>query len=385
MTAIETLQLTDFRCYEQAQLTGLAAGPVVLYGANGAGKTNILEAISLLAPGRGLRGAKVNEMQRRDSDFTARGWAVSAQLQTLYGGIRIGTGRDPATEKRLIRINGEKARGQNALAEYVSCVWLTPQMDRIFIESPGTRRRFLDRLVFVFDPRHAGRITRYDSALAQRSKILKEQGAQADKIWLEALETTMAEAGVAIAAARLDFVQRLQKACDRADGAEAYFFPRAYLAVTGALEELLAQASALEVEELFKYQLCESRQRDSFTGGAATGAHKSDLAVWYAAKDMPADQCSTGEQKALLVGIILAHGRLIAAERGAPPLFLLDEVAAHLDEERRAGLYDLLLALTAQVWLTGTDKSLFAALGARGQYFRVENSRVEPVVCGRAA
>jgi len=426
MAFIKEITLTGFRCYEGAQLSGLQPGPLVLYGPNGAGKTNILEAVSLLSPGRGLRGAKVGEIQRLiaappltpplaggdssapfagtrssvplaggDSSFhpPASGgagggdmppWSISAKLETLYGETQVGTGRDADKERRLVRINGAPAKGQNALAEYLACVWLTPQMDRLFIEAAGTRRRFLDRLVFAFDASHAGRITRYENALSQRARLLKEQE-RPDPAWLEGLEAGMAETGVAIAAARLDFAQRLQKACDRAAGAEEAFFPRARLQITGTIEELLARAPALEVEEMFRYQLRETRPRDAVAGGAATGPHRSDLAVRYAAKDMPADLCSTGEQKALLIGIILAHGRLIAAERGAPPLLLLDEVAAHLDEQRRAALYDLLLAMKAQVWLTGTDRSLFDALGPRGQYFAVRDSRIEAAAQEQAA
>lgn len=406
MSHIASLNLANFRSYESAALDGLRAGPVVLSGPNGAGKTNILEALSLLTPGRGLRGAKVTEIQRcylpphppatrtpsphggegRGEGAAIEGegiqaWAVSAVAQTQYGETKLGTGRDPQTDKRIVRVNGEAAKAQAALAEYLSVVWLTPQMDRLFLDAAGTRRRFLDRLVFAFDPGHAGRVTRHENAMSQRSKILKENP-YPDPAWLDALEATMAETGVAIAAARLDFAARLQAACDRADDAH---FPRARLAVSGTIDGLLIRAPALEVEELFKYQLKQTRAHDTQTGGAATGPHKSDLRVRYAAKDMPADQCSTGEQKALLIGIVLAHARLIAAERGEPPILLLDEVAAHLDESRRAGLYELLLALKVQAWLTGTDASLFAALGDRAQRFEVKGGIINALRHERAA
>lgn len=372
MSHVASLHLANFRSYERAGLGGLHAGPVVLYGPNGAGKTNILEALSLLTPGRGLRGAKVPEIQRCYVSSDGQGWAVSAIVETPYGETKLGTGRDFSTDKRMIRINGETAKAQAALAEYLSVVWLTPQMDRLFLDAAGTRRRFLDRLVFSFDPGHAGRVTRYENAMSQRSKVLKEHD-HPDPVWLEALESTMAETGIAIAAARADFVNRLQSACDRADDAH---FPRARMQISGTIDELLTRAPALEVEELFKYQLKQTRMQDSQTGGAATGPHKSDLRVRYAAKEMPADQCSTGEQKALLIGIILAHAQLIAAERGAPPILLLDEVAAHLDETRRAGLYEILLSLKAQAWLTGTDASLFAALHGRAQRFEVNGGGI---------
>jgi DNA replication and repair protein RecF len=374
MTFIKSLQLTDFRCYGGARLDNLAPGAVVLYGPNGAGKTNMLEAVSLLSPGRGLRGASAAEIQKQGAETA---WAVASVAETLYGETRIGTGRDPATDKRIVRINGETAKSQSALSEYLSCVWLTPQMDRLFIDAPGTRRKFLDRLVFAFDASHSGRITRYENAMSQRSKLLKET-LNPDPAWLAGLEAQMAETGVAIAAARLELTGRLQDACNRASASEEFLFPKARLGLRGTVEELLRHAPALEIEDMLKYQFAQSRLQDAQSGGAASGPHKSDLLVSYAAKDMPAAQCSTGEQKALLIGIVLAHARLIAAERGAAPILLLDEVAAHLDETRRAALYDLLLAMKTQVWLTGTDESLFTALRGRGQFFKVENSRLLP-------
>lgn len=368
MPFVQTLKLGNFRSYDSAALQGLAEEMVVLYGCNGAGKTNILEAISLLSPGRGLRGAGALEMQRVNS---SEAWGVFAELGSPYGPTSIGTGLDPRTEKRSVRINGAAAKSQNALAEYLSCVWLTPQMDRLFLDSSRERRKFLDRLVFAFDPGHAGRLTRYETALRERSKLLQES--KREPGWLEGLEAQIAETGVAIAAARLDFAVKLQKACLQS---HTEHFPLAGVTVTGSIEELLGKTPALEVERLFAYQLKQSRERDAQTGGAASGPHKSDLRVRYAAKKMPAEQCSTGEQKALLIGLVLAHARLIAAERGAPPLMLLDEVAAHLDEGRRAALYGLLQALGAQVWLTGTDRELFTAIEGQAQFFEVREGRL---------
>ena len=368
MSYISSLKLHHFRCYEQAALQDLQSGLVVLFGRNGAGKTNVLEALSLLSPGRGLRAAKAMEIQARNAGTP---WAVAASVDTGPVTVQIGTGLEAHTEKRRVRINGENAKSQNALADYLACVWLTPQMDRLFIESARERRKFLDRLVFAFDPGHAGRVTRYENAMGQRSKLLKDQ--RNEPSWINGLEAQMAETGVAIAAARLDFVQRLQAVCDASHGEH---FPVAKLRAGGTLEELLQSAPALEVEEMFRYQLSESRGVDMLTGGAASGPHKSDLFVVYADKNMPADQCSTGEQKALLIGIVLAHARLIAAERGAPPLLLLDEVAAHLDEGRRAALYDLLIELGGQVWLTGTERALFSAIEGRAQFFEVEDAHI---------
>jgi len=372
MSYITALKLTNVRCYEQAHLPDLKSGLIVLHGPNGAGKTNVLEAVSLLSPGRGLRGARYIEIQN-----TAAGnaWAIAADIETRFGIAKLGTGLDPQTEKRIVRINGQDARGQNALADYLACVWLTPQMDRLFLDAAAGRRKFLDRLIFAFDPGHSGRVARYENAMRQRSKLL--QDGQADDAWLSGLEAQMAETGVAIAAARLEFTGRLQSAAANArtnnhEGA----FPLATLAATGTLEELLRSSPAVAVEEMFAYQLKESRRQDSRTGGAATGPHKSDLDVVFTQKEMPAAQCSTGEQKALLIGIVLAHARLIAAERGAPPVLLLDEVAAHLDESRRAALYDVLQELGGQVWLTGTDKNLFDAIADKAQFYRVEEAQI---------
>lgn len=374
MAFLAELSLTNYRCYEALRLDGLTRGAVILCGPNGAGKTNILEAVSLLTPGRGMRGAKLQEIQRRESD-PMQSWVVSAEAQTNYGPVRLGVGRDAVTDKRIVRINGQTAKSQALLGEYLSCVWLTPQMDRLFIDGVSARRRFLDRLVFAFDAAHAGRVTRYENAMSQRARILKEHE-KPDESWLSGLEAGMAETGVTIAAARLDFMQRLQAACDRATADENNLFPRARISLRGTIEELLTHAPAVEVEEMFRYQLQRTRGQDSVSGGSATGPHKTDMVTVFAAKDMPAEQCSTGEQKALLIGIILAHARMIAAERGAPPILLLDEVAAHLDEGRRGGLYAILQETGGQVWLTGTDENLFAALRGTGQFLRVENAAV---------
>ena len=386
MSHIQSLQLHSFRCYHAARMEGVRPGLIVLTGPNGAGKTNILEAVSLLTPGRGLRAAGNEEIQRilpphpnplpvgegearSAAEGGEGGWAIAAEVETGGAVVQLGTGAGEGA-KRAVRINGASAKSQMALSDYLSCVWLTPQMDRIFIDGASARRRFFDKLVFTFDAGHAGRITRYENAMAQRSKLLRE--GRADPVWLKSLEGQMVEAGVAVAAARSDFLQKLQSACNGAHAREETWFPRAGLHLAGTLDELLQNAPAVEVEKMFAYQLQQSRVRDAEYGGAATGPHKTDLAVRYAAKDMPADQCSTGEHKALLIGIILALARLMAAERGAPPVLLLDEVAAHLDENRRGALFDLLHALGGQVWMTGTDAALFSAAQNRAQFWSVE-------------
>lgn len=373
MTFIASLDLARFRCYDTLRIERLPAGLIALTGPNGAGKTNILEAVSLLAPGRGLRGAEPTEIQGRNHAPEGGGWAVSAELNTAFGPVRLGAGWSPETNRRLLRIDGQPAKSRSAAAEFLSVVWLTPQMDRLFLDSAGARRKFFDRLVFAFDPGHAGRVTRYENATAQRSKLLREGGAE--PAWLDALETQMAETGTAIAAARVDFLHRLRQSCDAAPPGSP--FPRALPDLRGQIEESLnAGRKALAVEEDFRKTLRASRESDSRTGGAATGPHRTDLLVRHIEKDMEAAQCSTGEQKALLIGLILAHARLIRAERGSPPVLLLDEVAAHLDVERRAALFGILSALGGQCWMTGTDAALFSALPAAARRLRVSGASV---------
>jgi DNA replication and repair protein RecF len=370
-TALTSIRLRNFRSYRDLSLDDLPQKFVVLTGPNGAGKTNLLEAVSLLSPGKGLRGADLRDLQ--NSAAATPPWAISAHVRTPYGDIPIGTGKDPETDRRIVRIKGETAKSQMALSEYLSCLWLTPQMDRLFIDAASARRRFLDRMIFAFDPAHAGRITRYEKALSQRSRLLKE--GKADPAWLEGLEIQMAESGIAVSAARVDFVQRLQASCYRRGGTD---FPVADLSLSGFLEDRLATMSALNAEEAFRKALSASRSQDAVTGGAAAGAHRTDLSVRYHAKNMQADQCSTGEQKALLIGLVLSHAELLQAERGSSALLLLDEVAAHLDEGRRAALFDTLSHTGGQVWITGTDENLFSAITDRSCFFHAEGGGIVP-------
>jgi DNA replication and repair protein RecF len=372
---VTRLTLTDFRNYRSARLD-LAAAPVVLTGPNGAGKTNLLEAVSLLSPGRGLRNARLGDFDRRpanDDDIPApagltQGWAVAATIETRRGPVRIGTGRDPAGgERRVVRIDGESARGQAALGEVVGVTWLTPQMDRLFIEGPSARRRFLDRLVLGLDPAHAARVAAYEHALRERSRLLRD--GPADPAWLDALDETIAAQGVAVAAARRDVVERLEEACAAAEGP----FPRARLSLLGAVESWLDDLPALAAEDRFRAALRDSRAADAVTGGASVGPHRSDLAVTHAATGMSAESLSTGEQKALLISIVLAHARLQRQTRGEPPLLLLDEVAAHLDTARRDALFATLLDLEGQVWLTGTDAAIFAPLRQAARFLSVSD------------
>ncbi len=372
MTYLKSLNLQSFRSYAEAGLKDLSPGFIVLTGPNGAGKTNILEAVSLLSPGKGLRNADIDDIQKRDGSVPAAApWVVSARAETVYGEVALGTGRDPDKRRRIVRIKGETAKSQSDFADYISCLWLTPAMDRIFLEGSAGRRKFLDRMVFAFDPSHAGRLTRYDNALSQRSKLLKEE--RYDTSWIAGLEEQMAETGIAIAAARNDFTHKLQIACNRAGGGD---FPVADLALQGFVENRLEANPALQVEEDFKRQLKNAREQDAVMGGSAAGPHRSDLKVRYRDKNMDADQCSTGEQKALLIGMVNAHATLMKNERGSPPILLLDEIAAHLDESRRAKLFEKLASLGGQVWLTGTDDSLFSSI-SRGAKYHVGQGRFE--------
>jgi DNA replication and repair protein RecF len=382
---VTRLVLTDFRNYREARLT-LGTASVVLTGPNGAGKTNLLEAVSFLAPGRGLRGAKLSEIDRRqrtECGGPSRGWAVAAVVATRRGTLRIGTGRElslqptgvsrgTAGERRIVRIDGEPARGQAVLGERLSVVWLTPSMDRLFLEGPSGRRRFLDRLVLGLDPAHASHVAAYEQALRERSRLLRD--GPADSAWFAALEKVMAERGVAVAAARRDAVQQLDRVCAEADGP----FPRARLRLIGMVEDWLEAMPALAAETKLAAALAANRQADAQAGGALIGPHRSDLAVALADKDIAAELASTGEQKALLISILLAHAGLQRAVRGEPPLLLLDEIAAHLDASRRAALFDALLRLDSQAWLTGTDEALFAPLRCQAQFLSVHDGTLAP-------
>jgi len=373
--AVTRLVLTDFRNYREARLT-LGTETVVLTGPNGAGKTNLLEALSFLAPGRGLRGAKLTEIDRRPGsggDFPESGWTVAAVVATRRGALRVGTGRDrSASERRIVRIDGEQARGQAVLGERLGVVWLTPPMDRLFLDGPGGRRRFLDRLVLGLDPTHASRVAAYEQALRERSQLLRE--GPADPVWLAALEEVMAEQGVAVAAARRDAVQRLDRACAEAEGR----FPRARLTLVGTVEGWLETMPALTAEAELASALATSRQSDAQAGGAMIGPHRSDLAVSLAEKGIAAELASTGEQKALMIAILLAHASLQRAVRGEPPLLLLDEITAHLDATRRAALFEALGRLDSQAWLTGTDAALFAPLRSHAQFLSVKDATLSP-------
>jgi DNA replication and repair protein RecF len=377
--AVRQLNLTAFRSYERLRLA-VDPRPVVLTGPNGAGKTNLLEAISFLAPGRGLRRARLAEVDRQEpprADLedgpasTGGAWSLSGLVDGPGGPVAIATGRDQGPrERRVVQIDGAPA-SQTELADAIAAIWLVPAMDRLFQDGAGARRRFLDRLVLAGDPAHAAEVARYGHALKERLRLLR--AGRFDRVWLEALEARAAAAGVAIAAARRQTIAALRTALAAPIGA----FPRPTLALRGDAEAWLDELSALDAETRLAEALARCRGQDAETGSTAAGPHRSDLEVRDEATDRAAADCSTGEQKALLIGIVLAEARLRSAEGSRLPLLLLDEVSAHLDAERRRDLFEQICALGAQAWLTGTDPALFAPLGARAQYFTVRASTLQ--------
>ncbi len=369
---VTRLQLTDFRSYAAAALE-LDGRPVALSGPNGAGKTNLLEAVSLLAPGKGLRNAAAAEVGRREPGGPpGRPWAVAATVAGGEGEVRLGTGLEPGAARRTVRIEGEPA-APGRLSEHLRLVWLSPAQDRLFMEGASERRRFLDRLAFAAEPPHAGHAAAYEGALRQRSRLLadaRESGRAADPAWLDALEARLAESGEAVAAARARTVDALGAEIDgRADRP----FPQAGLALAGDWS-----APVEDYAPRLRAALREARGRDAAAGRALVGPHRADLEVTLRLNGRPAAEGSTGEQKALVLNLALAQAARLARENAAPhPILLLDEVAAHLDPDRRAALFDEITVLGLQAFLTGTDRALFSALEGRSQSVHVRDGRLE--------
>lgn len=373
---LHKLNLTHFRGYDALRLDLGGARMVVLAGANGAGKTNILEAISLLIPGKGLRAADLLEIKNREAGPQDL-WAVAAELESAGHNVRIGTGLERDFKRRTVRIQGKEAKTHNELTTFVACVWLTPQMDRLFLEGASSRRKFFDRLVYAFEPEHAARLNRYDKNLRERMKLLQE-GAP-DLRWLDTLEAQLAAEAVSIAASRLNLISRLSHYVTKL-GEKQTLFPAPYITLSGWTENEVQKSPAVTVEEELKKRFKASRALDGHSGKSHEGIHRSDFLVRFSAKDMPADQCSTGEQKGLLISIVLAHALMMQGERGFVPLLLLDEVAAHLDDARRQELFDCLMAMDGQVFLTGTDLGIFAPLKNHARFFTVDAARVTPLL-----
>ncbi len=377
MTAafIRRLTFTNFRSYHAAQILLERAGPVVLTGANGAGKTNLIEAISLLASGRGLRRATMDELAFSEGDGS---WAVSAEIEGMQGLSTLGTGIDPpagedAVTARKCRIDRESVGSATAFAEHLRVVWLTPAMDPLFNGPASERRRFLDRLVLAVDAQHSGRVSALERSLRSRNRLLEDP--RSDPHWLDAIEHETAEVAVAVAAGRAETVNRLSGALI-ATREQSPEFPIPEIALDGWMEKLLPSQSAREIEDRFRALLKDTRARDAAAGRTLDGPHRSDLIVTHASKGVPAADASTGEQKALLIRLVLAHARLIKEMTGFAPLLLLDEVVAHLDPARRAALYDALSALGAQVWMTGADPAAFGDIVGRAQVFEVQGGNI---------
>jgi len=376
MTAacIRRLSLTSFRSYRTALVELGRAGPVVFTGANGVGKTNLIESISLLAPGRGLRRATLDELAFSEGEGS---WAVNAEIQGMLGLATLGTGIDPPHEDtpstRRCRIDREPVSSAAAFADHLCVVWLTPAMDPLFNGPTSERRRFLDRLVLAVDAQHSSRVNALERSLRSRNRLLEDSSS--DSHWLDAIEHETAEVAVAVAAARAETVARLSAALKAARDA-APGFPQAEIALDGWMEALLPGHSAAEIEDRYREVLRAGRARDAAAGRTLDGPHLTDFKVTHAGKGVAAAEASTGEQKALLIRLVLAHAGLIKEMTGFAPILLLDEIVAHLDPARRAALYDALAALGAQTWMTGADPAAFADIAARALNFEVRNGTV---------
>lgn len=367
--AVRSLKLASFRNYASLSLV-LDGRPVVLTGANGAGKTNLMEAVSFLAPGRGLRGADLADIARRPGDGS---WAVATTIENGDGSVDIGTGvqmgPEGAESRRMLRVNRATHRSPEVLLEHLRVVWLTPAMDGLFTGPAAERRRFLDRSVAAFDRTHGTRVNAFEKAMRGRNRLLAE--GPDHSAWLDAIELEMAGLAVAIAAARREWAGVI--AALIADSAPDSPFPWAEIALEGSLEHWLDSNSASAVEDLYRADLQGERPRDQKAGRTLTGPHRSDLRVRHGPKQAAAETCSTGEQKALLIGLVLAQARLATQLSGETPIVLLDEIAAHLDETRRAGLFDVLTAIGCQTFMTGTDAAVFRPLGERAEHFIVND------------
>jgi DNA replication and repair protein RecF len=389
---VERLALTNFRSYAAATVA-TDAGPQVIVGANGSGKTNLLEALSLLSPGQGLRRVPFGDLARAQGDGS---FAVSARAHTLAGAADIGTGlpptpnpspqgggefarssqRAPSERGRIVRIDGTAQSGSGVLADYLEIVWVTPSMDGLFTGPGSERRRFLDRLILCFDHGYRTIAGRFERAMTSRNRLLSD-GVR-DDAQLSGFERVMAETGVAVAAARLEAVAAMAAIVDkRRERDPNSAFPWSSFRLEGSIEDSLQRLSAVEAEDLYAQTLRQTRERDRAASRTLDGPHRSDLVVEHGPKGLAARHCSTGEQKALLLGLVLAHTELLTErQEGAAPILLLDEITAHLDADRRAALFDEILHLGAQAWMTGTDKNAFQALAGRARFWAVQEGKI---------
>lgn len=374
MVYISSLRLSDFRSYSTLDLT-LNDKPVILYGANGAGKTNLLEAISFLSPGRGLRRARMEDLARRYDGERTSAWGVNAVISNMHAledDTRISVGQIPEHPKRrIIRLGGKNATGAQ-LGKLLTLMWLTPAQDRLFTGPASDRRKFLDRFSLIHTPSHGISSLRYEKARSERNRLLSD--GIIDKGWFEALENDMAVHGAKVAQARARTVSRLIEEIEtRALSQNNDVFPKATISLEGKSEEQFQSGlDFFDVEDSIREDLGKNRALDQRAGRTLNGVHRSDLRITHTAKNMPAEDCSTGEQKALLIGLTLAHARAQAEQK---PILLLDEVAAHLDIDRRAALIEELITLSTQLFMTGTDASLFDAFNGRAQCFEVRDGR----------
>lgn len=386
---IETLKLNHFRNYASLTLN-LDNDPdkrhIVLTGENGAGKTNLLEAVSFLSPGRGLRRAAYDRVAQALSgngssanyDPQAGTWAVHVVMEGAEGPVAIGTGLQAGPNgtdgQRKVHINTVAARSSDQLLEHARVLWLTPAMDGLFTGPAGDRRRFLDRLVLAIDPAHGRRVADFERSMRSRNKLLEDH--RADETWLSSIEAQMAETAVAVVFARGELIALLRGIIAKSPAGPDAVFPNADIALEGTLEDLILTGAAADLEDNYRAQLARGRARDRAAGRTLEGPHRSNFAVRHGPKNMEAALCSTGEQKALLTGLVLAHARLVGDVAGMTPIVLLDEIAAHLDEGRRAALFDLIDSIGCQAWMTGTDAPMFAALENRAQFFTVSSGKI---------
>lgn len=387
---LSSLTLTAFRNYDHLTLPDLSSGFIAFAGHNGAGKTNILEAISLLSPGRGMRNAEISDIQQREYCRPDEGrepdvarsrpspgrqdspWAIHARIMGRYGPQDIGLGMDTVKNRRITRVNGAPVKSQADLAELIRCVWLTPLQDRLFIDGASARRKLIDRWIFIADPAHAGRMIRLERLLSERNRLLSMS--RVDPLWIDAVEADLAATAVAVMSARIDYLDRLRGSIARST---SIHFPAPTFRMAGFMDDMIGSVPAVMAEKYYLDRLRETRASDASAEATTMGPHRVDIHVEYAAKNMPAHVCSTGEQKALLFSLFLAHTRLIRDECGEAPLILLDEITAHLDPARRAALFDHLRDLGAQVFLTATTSDQFTDIPS-AQIFNVTDGLVSP-------